>query len=124
MVATSNDDPVEERRSTPNGPFYGRRWDDDQHQREMFEWAKQDLGARLYTMRTDRCWSLERVAKAAAMKAETVADVENGRGDHKFSTITRLLCVYGCYTRVLPDRASNVAPRSRGVKTAPAPAST
>lgn len=110
----TGDDAIDRRKA--HGPVLGRRWDDDRHQRDMFEWAKNDVGARLFALRTDRGWSLERVATAAAMKAETVADAENGRGDPKLSTISRLLAVYGYYTRLLPDRPANVTPRCRGVK--------
>src|SRR5688572_28867273 len=120
-MAQPDDDPeTEDRRTTPNGPVYGRRWDDDEHQRDLFEWARQDLGARLFSLRSTRGWSLEKVALAARMKAETVADAENGRGDPKLSTITRLLAVYGFYTRLLPERRDNVAPRCRGVNRAEA----
>jgi len=107
--ATSTD-----RRTMPLGPAYGRRWDDDPYQAEMFQWAQQDLGKRLYGLREDLGWSLERVATAIKMKAETIADAENSRGDPKLSTISRLLAFYGYYTRVLPERAANVAPRCRG----------
>lgn len=122
-MASTDDSTQGERRSKPHGNVCGRRWDDDQHQLEMFEWAKQDLGARLFTMRTDRHWSLERVAQGVRMKAETIADIENGRGDHKFSSITRLLAFYGYGTRVLPERTVNIASRSRGANQAAAAAS-
>lgn len=101
-----------------HGPNLGRRWDDDLHQREMFEWAQKDLGARLFALRDELGWSQEKVARAARMKAETVADLENGCGDPKLSSITRLLAVYGRYARLLPERRANVVSRSRGAKTA------
>lgn len=81
----------------------------------MFEWAQQDLGQRLFQMRTDRNLSLEKVAADIRMKAETIADAENGRGDPKLSTITRLFAFYGRFARVLPEHRSNVLPRCRGV---------
>lgn len=129
-MATPDDDLTEDRRTEPCGPNRGRRWDDDPHQAEMFEWAKRDLGQRLFLLRDDLGWSLEKVARAVRMKAETIADLENGRGDPKFSSITRLNAFYGRYTRVLPERRDNIPPaertapsRPRGVNRALQPAS-
>lgn len=107
-----------DRRRCQHGPARGRRWTDNPYQCELFDWAKQDVGARLFAMREGQGWSLEKVAALAGMRAETVADLENGRGDPKLSTITRLLAVYGYYTRVLPERPSNLAPGCRGVNRA------
>ena len=57
--------------------------------------TEQDFGKRIKTMRVERRWTLELVAKNSGVSISTLSKIENGQVSASFDTITKIAGAFG-----------------------------